>query len=77
MNSRIDERLKMEQKRISKIWKKMLESKKAQIEQGVDSALCEFQVDEADGSTGGLGTSSNKFIKLPKHYEPSMFAHNF
>ncbi len=55
----------------------MLESKKAQIEQGVDSALCEFQVDEADGSTGGLGTSSNKFIKLPKHYEPSMFAHNF
>ena len=31
----------------------------------------EFQPDENDGSTGGLG--SKQFIKLPKHYEPSMF----
>lgn len=68
----VDSKIKAERKRISKIWKNMLESKRSSLERGIDFMPMEFQGDDPDGSTGGLGTSNKQFIKLPKHYEPSL-----
>lgn len=53
----------------------MLSNRKAQSEQGSGgnfTTIDEFQIDDGDGSTGGVGTGK-QFIKLPKHYEPSLF----
>jgi len=54
----------------------MLGNRKAQTDQGTAgnfTTIDEFQIDDGDGSTGGVGTGK-QFIKLPKHYEPSLFS---
>lgn len=70
----VEYKTKAERKRISKIWKKMLENKRGNLERGVEFMSMEFQGEDTDGSTGGLGTSNKQFIKLPKHYEPSLLS---
>lgn len=55
----------------------MLENKRASIEHwSIDFMPMEFPTqlgsDDCDGASSGLGTSSKQFIKLPKHYEPSL-----
>lgn len=52
----------------------MLENKRGNLERGVEFMSMEFQGEDTDGSTGGLGTSNKQFIKLPKHYEPSLLS---
>ena len=69
----IENRTKLEKKRIANIWKKMLVTRKINSENGVDNAQVESFDGDGDGSTGGLGLSNKQFIKLPKHYEPSLF----
>ncbi len=54
----------------------MLDNKKATTDLNVDSTS-EFLACDGEGSTGGLGCvlwNNKQFIKLPKHYEPSIFS---
>ena len=54
----IENRTKLEKKRIANIWKKMLVTRKINSENGVDNAQVESFDGDGDGSTGGLGLSN-------------------
>ena len=65
MKNRRLERIKQERKRVKQIWKDMLKSKA----QDTDFSSEPNQ----DLNTLGKDDAAKKLIKLPKHYQPTIF----